>query len=472
MLSFCLVLSTLFVAFPVSQGKEYLKTFEADDTFIKIPDINIADSVVSYENKEDSYQFNITLTKPPLTNVFNVPMETKGLNFYYQPPLNEELDPKQYEFLNATHAIGKTETVHRPLDVVGSYAVYKTNIKSGETGKLYHIYRPLIIDAKGKTIWGNLEVSKESLTITIDQNFLDNAVYPVVIDPSFGYTSIGGTNAGGYDGTYGVKTLFTTSEAGTLNTITCYVFTTGGVTIDLGFYSENTLLTRASQTPVSTGWFTSDPADQSVTGSIEYGLAFKTIGATSMTYAYDTGDTDQCQRNFGLTAGDNLPATFTVSNQVNRVWSIYANYTASAASPETLTLNLDTPDNDSTITTYTQSMNYTPTLIGSDSFSNATLYVNGTAAAYNQTAIQNATLNSINYVFPGANATYLWDIQVWNSTHAVFSSNGNFTLTVAVAEGGGLTDDDLIVYTLVASLVVGVTVGCIVYVLRGKEKKP
>lgn len=96
-----------------------------------------------------------------------------------------------------------------------------------------------------------------------------------------------------------------------------------------------------------------------------------------------------------------------------------------------ISLTLTAPANESTVTAYAQTMNYTPTLAGSDNYQNATLYVNGTDVASNQTAITNATVNSISYTYP-SNGNYLWDVLVYNSTHGVFSSNGNYTLTVEV----------------------------------------
>lgn len=437
----------------------YLKTFSKDGTTLKILEPNIADSVISTKSTVDFYQFNVTLEKPPISNIFKFPLETEGLTFLYQPPLTEELDIKQYDFLNATDAIGKTEVIHRPENVVGSYAVYKQNVKSGETGKLYHIYTPLIIDAKGSQVWGKLNVTETALTVTVPKDFLEKAVYPIIIDPSFGYTTIGGTSAAGYSGEYAVKTLFTTPEAGTLNTVTVYSVGSNGIYIDLGMYSSTSLLTREKTLKdASSGWFTADVADYGFLGSTEYGLAFKTIGATALNFNYDSGSANQCQRNFGLNVADNLPSTFTVSDQVPRLWSIYANYTASAVTPENVSVVLNTPANESIVTSYTQDFVYTPTLIGTDNFSNASLYLNGTLTTSNTTAIANATANTITYVLPGANATYLWDIQVWNSTNAVFSSNGNFTLTVAVSAGTGDTSEleaEWIALGLIACVVVG-----------------
>ena len=74
----------------------------------------------------------------------------------------------------------------------GSYAVYKKETLIGEgTGKLCHIHRPEIIDAKGRRCWGDLSVAGNSLLITIPERWLSEAAYPVVIDPVVGTNMIG-----------------------------------------------------------------------------------------------------------------------------------------------------------------------------------------------------------------------------------------------------------------------------------------
>lgn len=134
-------------------------------------------------------------------------------------------------------------------------------------------------------------------------------------------------------------------------------------------------------------------------------------------------------------------------------------------------LVLNTPANESTITEYTCDFNYTPTLLGSDNFQNATLYLNGTATAYNQTAIVNATQNTISYVLPGQNATYLWDVQVWNSTHALFSTNGNFTVNVQVTAGVSTeTEEEYFALGFLALIIGCAVTGVCVAALR-KQKK-
>jgi hypothetical protein len=74
----------------------------------------------------------------------------------------------------------------------GSYAVYKKQTFIGEgTGKLCHIHRPLIIDAMGKKVFGDLSVVGNRLCITIPENWLSEAKYPVVVDPTIGTTTVG-----------------------------------------------------------------------------------------------------------------------------------------------------------------------------------------------------------------------------------------------------------------------------------------
>jgi hypothetical protein len=60
------------------------------------------------------------------------------------------------------------------------------------------------------------------LTITIPQSFLDSAVYPVVVDPTFGYSSVGATFATITDGIIRLSVTHAAPENGTLNTIHFY----------------------------------------------------------------------------------------------------------------------------------------------------------------------------------------------------------------------------------------------------------
>jgi hypothetical protein len=92
-----------------------------------------------------------------------------------------------------------------------------------------------------------------------------------------------------------------------------------------------------------------------------------------------------------------------------------------------LAVILYTPANNSIITTLACNFTYAP-ITTNDTFYAASLYIDGAPVAYNETAIENATSNTISYTFSGP-GVYVWNVQVWNSTHGVFA-DGNYTLIV------------------------------------------
>jgi len=144
---------------------------------------------ISEEYPEGGLEFEVILKEKPSSNKLQFSIQTKGLDFFYQPPLTQkEID----------------EGHVRPENVVGSYAVYHSTKngnysqiggKNYRAGKAFHIFRPKVTDANGKFIWAELfiDVNKEILEISIDQNFLDSSIYPLIIDPTFGYGGEGGT---------------------------------------------------------------------------------------------------------------------------------------------------------------------------------------------------------------------------------------------------------------------------------------
>ncbi|MHA2086073.1 MAG: hypothetical protein ACXABD_20200, partial [Candidatus Thorarchaeota archaeon] len=67
----------------------------------------------------------------------------------------------------------------------------------------FHIYRPHVVDSAGKETWADLHVDVDAgiLEITVPQQFLNRAVYPVLVDPTLGYTTIGSNTEGFNDPT-------------------------------------------------------------------------------------------------------------------------------------------------------------------------------------------------------------------------------------------------------------------------------
>jgi len=118
---------------------------------------------------DSSFEYDCILNKEPESNVISLFME----------------GAEHFEFLR------QPDFVRDPF-LKGSYAVYKKETLIGEgTGKLCHIHRPLIIDARGRRVWGELFIKGNCLCITIPENWLSEAKYPVIVDPVVGTTTVG-----------------------------------------------------------------------------------------------------------------------------------------------------------------------------------------------------------------------------------------------------------------------------------------
>lgn len=163
---------------------------------------------------EGGVRFELVLKSKPSVNFFTIPIKAKNLRFSYQPFLTDEE-------IEAGHI--------RPLNVEGSYAVYHTTKKNNQymTGKAFHICRPIAEDALGNKAWCKIEIDKKAtcLTITIPQQFLDEATYPVTIDPDFGYTSTGGSTRaiGVSDAVYRAGSAWTMPASGETNYLRAYI---------------------------------------------------------------------------------------------------------------------------------------------------------------------------------------------------------------------------------------------------------
>ncbi len=138
-------------------------------------------------NQIEKFEVELVLKEKPNTNLFEYKINSENLVFWYQGELTEE---------------EKEEGFNRPENIIGSYAVYHKNhdkffseeeVNKYKLGKAFHIYRPKIIDASGNEIWGKLRIDQERgiLSIEVSQEFLDNANYPVKVDPTFGFEEAG-----------------------------------------------------------------------------------------------------------------------------------------------------------------------------------------------------------------------------------------------------------------------------------------
>ena len=319
------------------------------------------------EYLEKAYEFEIVLPKKPTTNKIEFAIQTKGLDFFYQPALTQaEIDEGQF----------------RPENVVGSYAVYcsenKINLTGGKlyrTGKFGHIYRPKIIDSIGKSIWGvlNIDVPLGLLTITIDQSFLDIAVYPVFIDPTFGYTTAGASGAGYGANWINSSSLTYTGAVGTGVSMSIYgAKGAANSNLQMALYntaSPSNLIANGSTPSVlvnsTAQWWTSNFSTGPTLSAVQYYLAYNQDNAP--TIYYDSG----ANRYYVSQAFGTWPSTISWGDAGAGIkFSIYCTYTAGGINNYIVTITDSEILSDISTRTirFNRALLDTMTLVGSISF--------------------------------------------------------------------------------------------------------
>ena len=274
---------------------------------------------------------DILLNEKPDTNCFSYQIEGwEQYNFYYQPALTEE------EIANGDE---------RPEEIVGSYAVYHKTLKNHKvgaenyaTGKVAHIPYPYVWEVDNEFLTKHraesFDINNGVMNVCVSQDFLDKAKYPVRVDPTFGYTSIGATG-----GT--ANEIFCSSddptniatENGTVTSIFMYSGLTGwgagefcragiylGTDADPdsgGFLSETSEL----EGDATSGWKELTGISQSITSGSLYSICgFRSPNTIS--YRSDT-----------LTSGGGIQPTGTYPTwsaltSTDNIYSVYASYTA------------------------------------------------------------------------------------------------------------------------------------------------
>ncbi|QQR65359.1 hypothetical protein IPH92_02135 [Candidatus Kaiserbacteria bacterium] len=282
--------------------------------------------------EQGGFEMEVVLDEAPLSNVFTFTIENiDDLDFLYQPALTQEEIEAGSE---------------QPENVSGSYAVYHKSKKDNEykTGKIAHIYRPHVVDSANNEVWGTLEIINNELKVTVPEEFLKNATYPVTVDPTFGYTSVGGTSvAVGTDRFSG--SLFTTpSDYGSFTSMSYYCdkATSGSEnskalivvhsTLNL---ATNGVATSSSCVNGSPAWKTPVfPTSPSLTANTEYVLGAVSEGVRTRLY-YDTGAANQ--GHIDSTNSYTTPANLGSATHDTRKYSVYITYATGSSSNATAT---------------------------------------------------------------------------------------------------------------------------------------
>jgi len=275
---------------------------------------------------DDGFKIDILLDKKPKTNTFCYTIDGyENYDFFYQPALTqEEID----------------EGAERPEEIVGSYAVYHKTLENNnyKTGKVMHIPFPYVweVDNKDTTKQRaeNLTYSDGQLCVVVQQDFLDKAKYPVRIDPTFGYTSIGASSQNNNvdEDAFGSSD---TAVTGTLTKVSAALRKEDSDASGSVYYffsssasDRNSLYNSGSESESMTttfAWYDSDTTSTSLSGTTHYvTLGMVDTGpclfANCNQLAYDTGS--------GTNGGKYNLDTWFANDTIN--YSVYATYTESA----------------------------------------------------------------------------------------------------------------------------------------------
>ncbi len=270
---------------------------------------------------DDGLEWTILLRQKPLSNVLTYQLFCSNLVFSYQG----ELTPDEI-----------AHCAKRPDSVVGSWAVYHKNRAHGEykTGKVFHIYRPKARDASGDTVWCHLDVDTINgiLSLTLPIDFWEKASYPVVIDPHFGYDTMGASEIGvGANWTYAALLAsdhYTASSGDNVDSLYSALRSPGasGYSMAMAIYSvisgsPSTKIMESDRFDVSNtaGWY-GIAANQVLTDGKAYCVAAGEFnGLGTWWFKYDSG-TNAVSEN-----GSSFPTSWSGAS-LNYRFSMYAVY--------------------------------------------------------------------------------------------------------------------------------------------------
>lgn len=185
-----------------------------DDGVNQLRSYTLASSTDGME--DGGIEMELIIHSKPLKKTFEFPMANyQDFDFIYQPPLNDE---SFWNFIGNKGIVSCTETqcfdkdgvqkIYMPDNIVGSYEIRyknffaKANVAGQikhETGIFGYYHRPQFTDGAGKKMWGTVTYSDGKFIVTIPDFVYNDPTIDwstFIIDPTFGYTPLGGTTDG------------------------------------------------------------------------------------------------------------------------------------------------------------------------------------------------------------------------------------------------------------------------------------
>lgn len=397
----------------------------------------------------DEFDIDFILDSKPNTNVFEYKIDgADNFDFFYQPALTQkEID----------------EGAKRPDNVVGSYAVYhkeKANHRTGSTnyatGKVFHIYRPKAIDDKGNEVWAILNYDNGVLSVEVPQDFLDKARYPVVVDPTIGYT-IEGASTVSVSGTNFKGSVFTAPATVEITQVNIYLLDdspgTNGKVVVVANSTKN-IITNGVSTAFSipgggaalrTATFSSNPTFIDNTSYV-LGVIPE---STASYFSFDSKGSAIIDTTNSYTTPANLGTT----SSETKLFSIYATYTESSFSSSNYsyckTITVDNTKVDADLSGFPMLIDITDSDLASKANSNGgditftdssgnrlyyerELYSAGRLVAWASTTLANSSDTVINMYYGSTTAVSNGHFPqgVWDSNYkAVYHLPNGTTLT-------------------------------------------
>jgi len=303
-----------------------------------------------YITPEGAFEFDAIIRSRPLSGRYFFPFEiqSQGLEFLYQSELTQkEIDDGfiRPDSVVGSYAVYRLDGVNNVIEVDSIWSEQRVLIRVDtisatfyQAGKAFHIFRPKVWDATGDTVWGFIEIDTVlgRMKIGADSTWMANAVYPVTIDPTFGYQVVGVSlvsNRGMCNVAAALTHVATTGDVATKLWIACFSNAAPEnaqvalYDIDGADVPQNRLAAAAnvSITAAAPAIFRSVVVSQAMANGVEYGVAGNSTSG-DMGFMNDGGGGAN-SRNSGSTLTDPWSEISTGSAR----FSIYAEFTVAGA---------------------------------------------------------------------------------------------------------------------------------------------
>ncbi len=237
----------------------------------------------------------------------------------------------------------KDGDLEQELQRLSEIIIQQTQFQDYKTGKIGNAKRVKLIAADGKEAWAdqNWFPDTNEHKLLLPKSWLDNAVYPVVVDPTFGYQTIGGSNWSLNNLGCGSGNDYTPTDGnGTIDKLTIYTDAGTNANVTGQLYSQHPDFDKITNgqtdeynfTDASAGWrdIVYSGTKPSVVDSTPYTLAGWSDQDLGWFGRYDSTTSGNRLISYNSGTYNTFPDPLVPTNNYDGYsMSIYATYTAS-----------------------------------------------------------------------------------------------------------------------------------------------